>query len=185
MLGDDVYYNHSEIVSKRGVGNNNTASKTSFRWHQDSGYISTQHIPYISCWCAVTEMTATNGAMFMLPIERNPLDDENHKIIWSEKPRPGVTVEFPAYEHRKDANSSDLDGYFRSDPGVEILCPAGSILVFSSLTLHCSSANRSNSLRSAVNMQFSPVKNENAFRYEAVPFVVNSQTTKEAKQWQQ
>lgn len=31
----------------------------------------------------------------------------------------------------------------------------------------------------------SPVRNENAFRYENVPFFINFETTNEAKEWQQ
>jgi ectoine hydroxylase-related dioxygenase (phytanoyl-CoA dioxygenase family) len=188
VLGDTVYYTHSEIVVKRGQNDNNTGAITSFGWHQDSGYVPYQHTPYLSCWCALTEMTETNGTISVLPIERNPPDDENHKVNWCDKPRPSATTKFPCYQHRKDDKSPDLIGYFGSDPGVEVLCPVGSIVVFSSLTLHCSSSNRSNELRSAYNVQYAPVplmsEDQQSFRHKADPFIVKSETADEVKKWQ-
>jgi len=188
VLGDTVYYTHSEIVVKRGQNDNNTGAITSFGWHQDSGYVPYQHTPYLSCWCALTEMTETNGTISVLPIQRNPSNDENHKVNWCDKPRPSTTTEFPCYQHRKDDESPDLIGYFGSDPGVEVLCPVGSIVVFSSLTLHCSSSNRSNELRSAYNVQYAPVplmsEDQQSFRHKADPFIVKSETADEIKKWQ-
>ncbi len=189
VLGDTVYYTHSEIVVKRGQGDEDNTARTAFGWHQDSGYVPYQHTPYLSCWCALTEMTATNGTISVLPIERNPPADENHKVNWSDKPRPAATTKFPCYQHREDDTSPDLIGYFGSDSGVEVLCPVGSIVVFSSLTLHCSSPNRSNALRSAYNVQYAPVplmsEDCQSFRHKADPFIVNSETAHEIRKWQQ
>ena len=188
MLGDTVYYTHSEIVVKRGKENENSAERTTFGWHQDSGYVPYQHTPYLSCWCALTEMTSTNGTISVLPIERNPPNDEVHKVNWSDKPRPGANGEFPCYQHRNDEKSADMIGYFGNDRGVEVVCPIGSIVVFSSLTLHCSSSNRSNALRSAYNVQYAPVplmsEDQQTFRHKADPFILNGQTENNVKKWQ-
>lgn len=189
VLGETVYYTHSEIVVKRGQGESQTSARTDFGWHQDSGYIPYQHTPYLSCWCALTEMTMKNGTLSVLPIERNPLADLDHKICWYDKPRPSTSVSFPCYEHKRDKDSPDMIGYFGSDPGIEVLCPAGSIVVFSSLTLHRSSSNRTHALRSAYNIQYSsvPLRNEDgqSLRHKADPFIWESTLTETAKQWQQ
>ncbi|UJR29462.1 hypothetical protein I4U23_010674 [Adineta vaga] len=178
VLGETVYYTHSEIVVKRGQEGKINPERTTFAWHQDSGYVPYQHTPYLSCWCALTEMTSTNGTISVLPIEQNPLEDENHHINWSDKPRPSTEVKFPCYQHRKDESSPDLIGYFGSDPGIEVTCPIGSIVVFSSLTLHCSSSNRSNALRSAYNVQYASVplmsEDNQSFRHKADPFIIQS-----------
>lgn len=134
-------------------------------------------------------MTTTNGTISVLPIERNPTEDKIHKVNWSDKPRPAASTKFSCYQHRKDDQSPDLIGYFGSDPGVEVVCPVGSIVVFSSLTLHCSSSNRSNTLRSAYNVQYAPVplmsEDTQSFRHKADPFIVKSETAHDIKKWQQ
>jgi len=189
VLGDTAYYTHSEIVVKRGQGNQDITAKTAFSWHQDSGYVPYQHTPYLSCWCALNEMTETNGTISVLPIERNPSEDENHKVNWYDKPRPSANIKFPCYQHKEDDKSPDLIGYFGRDPGDEVLCPVGSIVVFSSLTLHCSSSNRSDTLRSAYNVQYAPVplmnEDQQSFRHKADPFIVESKTADEVRKWQQ
>ncbi|CAF1509938.1 unnamed protein product [Rotaria sordida] len=188
VLGENVYYTHSEIVVKRGQGKNDSSKRTAFAWHQDSGYVPYEHTPYLSCWCALTEMTSNNGTISVLPAERNPSADENHKIRWFGKARPSSETKFPSYAHRPDDSSPDLLGYFGNDPGVEVVCPAGSIVVFSSLTLHCSSPNRSDSLRSAYNVQYAPVplmsEDQKSFRHKADPFIIQSKTDEELKKWQ-
>jgi ectoine hydroxylase-related dioxygenase (phytanoyl-CoA dioxygenase family) len=189
VLGGTVHYTHSEIVVKRGEQDKGSTGRTAFGWHQDSGYIPYQHTPYLSCWCALSEMTTTNGTLSVLPIERNPPTDENHQVNWYAKPRPLATTQFPCYQHRKDGDSPDLVGYFGSDPGVEVLCPAGSIVVFSTLTLHCSSPNRSDTLRSAVNIQYAavPLMNEDqqSLRHKADPFIIQFETNEHVRKWQE
>ncbi|CAF3735669.1 unnamed protein product [Rotaria sp. Silwood1] len=188
VLGENVYYTHSEIVVKRGQGKNDSSRRTAFAWHQDSGYVPYEHTPYLSCWCALTEMTSNNGTISVLSAERNPSADEHHKIRWFGKARPSCETKFPSYEHRPDDSSPDLLGYFGNDPGVEVVCPAGSIVVFSSLTLHSSSPNRSDFLRSAYNVQYAPVplmsEDQKSFRHKADPFIIQSKTNEELKKWQ-
>ena len=189
MLGDTVYYTHSHVVVKRGEGGKDIAARSAFAWHQDSGYVPYQHVPYISCWCALTEMTTTSGTISVLPAERYPPADENHKINWCAKPRPAATAEFPCYQHWKEEKSSDLVGYSGSDQGVEVLCPVGSIVVFSSLTLHRSAPNRSNAFRTAFLGQYAPAplmsEDQQSFRHKADPFIIKAETIPELRKWQE
>ena len=134
-------------------------------------------------------MTEETGTVVILPTDRNPPEDDQHRIRFKANTRPNATEHWPAYDHgKKDQSQADLHGYFGSDPGVKILCPAGSIVVFSSLTLHSSLPNRSNALRSALNVQYAstPLMSEDgqSFRHKADPFVVNGKTVEDIKEWQ-
>ena len=39
-------------------------------WHQDSGYVGFPHRPYLTCWCALDDMSEENGTVYILPYER-------------------------------------------------------------------------------------------------------------------
>jgi ectoine hydroxylase-related dioxygenase (phytanoyl-CoA dioxygenase family) len=176
MLGDNAYYTHSEIVVKLG---NQTPGTTQFGWHQDSGYIPYQHTPYLSLWCALDEMTTKNGTVAMLPFDRMPVDG-----VWSAFPRPGGKRMVPYIQHSAVGNTAEKIGYFDKDPGDLIVCPVGSITVFSSLTFHASSDNTTSAPRRAINIQFSPVplmmEDGKSLRHKAIPFIINGQITQEA-----
>ena len=47
-------------------------------------------------------------------------------------------------------------GYFGDAEGVQAIVPAGTLVVFSSLVFHCSSPNRTSSMRRAYVTQYSP-----------------------------
>ena len=106
-------------------------------WHQDSGYLDATipHPPYLTCWCALDDMSEENGTVYVLP-----------------QSRLGIRARV---EHQKDADLNDLVGYFGSDPGDPILCRAGSIALFSSHTFHRSGWNRSPRLRRVYLIQYS------------------------------
>lgn len=187
-MGETVYYTHSGIVVKHGQSDNDTSFRTAVAWHQDSDYIPYQHIPYLSCWCVLSDMTTKNGTSCVLPIERNPLEDECLFVKWWGKPRPMVDIEFPCYEHRRQGNDPDMIGYCGSDPGDEVICLIGSFVVFSSLISHRSSSNRTNEIRSAYNIQFSAVPlssvDDQSLRNKADPFIIGSQTIDDVKRRQ-
>ena len=107
-----------------------------FAWHQDSAYVPVPHDSYVTIWCALDDMTAANGALRVLPYSR------------------AGTKEL--VEHQPIDGGPALCGYFGSDPGDLVPCPAGSIVVFSSTMLHCSDANTTDSVRRAYVVQFSP-----------------------------
>ena len=93
----------------------------SFAWHQDSAYVGFDHKPYLTLWMALDDATVENGAVFVL--RRNLNQDQS--IV----------------EHRWDEEGKELVGYDGEDPGEPVLVPAGSVVAFSSVTLHRSSAN--------------------------------------------
>ena len=107
-----------------------------FSWHQDSGYVRIPHKPYVSCWCALDDMTESNGTIYVLPYSR-----------------AGTTTKI---EHVKDEKTNDLIGYHGDDPGEPVLVPAGSIAVFSSTCFHRSGVNTSPKQRRVYLAQYSP-----------------------------
>jgi ectoine hydroxylase-related dioxygenase (phytanoyl-CoA dioxygenase family) len=128
-LGDDVYLFNEQFVIK-------AAEKgMKFAWHQDSGYVGYTHREYLSCWCALDDMTVENGTVYMLPYARAGVRD---------------TV-----EHRTDAVTNDRVGYFGDDPGEPVICPAGSIAVFSSNCFHRSGTNTTSKMRRVYLAQYS------------------------------
>ena len=107
-----------------------------FSWHQDSGYVNyPNHKPYLSCWCALDDMSESNGTLHLLPFSRSGI-------------RSYV-------QHITDKNSNDKVGYFGSDPGLIIEMEAGSIVAFTSLNFHASGTNSTDKLRRAYVVQYS------------------------------
>ncbi len=130
-LGETVYLFHEQYVVKAPeVG-------TKFAWHQDSGYIGHYHTPYLSCWCALDDMSLENGTIFVLPYER-----------------AGMTPD-DLFDHTVEATSNDKVGYRGDDPGIPAIVPAGSVVVFSSRTFHRSGPNTSPRMRRSYLTQYS------------------------------
>ena len=134
-----------------------------FSWHQDSGYVKTPHKPYVSCWCALDDMTEENGTVYMLPYKR-----------------AGTKVRV---EHVKDEKTNDMVGYQGPDPGEPVICPAGSIAVFSSTCFHRSGSNRTDKPRRVYLAQYSPeaILKEGKAIICAEPFLENGRRVREAK----
>jgi ectoine hydroxylase-related dioxygenase (phytanoyl-CoA dioxygenase family) len=129
-IGDTAYLFWEQYVVKGAGGG------TKFSWHQDSGYVGyPDHKPYLTCWCALDDMTEENGTVRVLPF-----------------PRLGIRT---WVQHVKEEGSNDEVGYFGSDPGIPAIVPAGSIVLFSSVTFHASSANTSGRMRRAYLAQYS------------------------------
>ena len=117
-LGEDAFLFHEQYVVKFAeVG-------TKFGWHQDSGYVGHYHRPYLSCWCALDEMSIENGTVSVLPYSAIGMTPDELYTITKSK-----------------AGSNDKIGYQGDNPGVPALVPAGSIVVFSSRTFHRSGPN--------------------------------------------
>ncbi len=115
LLGDDVYLVFEQYVVK-------SAEKGgSFAWHQDSGYVDYPHKPYLTCWCPLDDVSEENGTVYVLPYERAGTRDK--------------------VEHWKSETEWDLIGYDGPDPGDAVICPAGSIVCFTSTVFHRSGAN--------------------------------------------
>ena len=154
FLGPDAYLFVEQWVVK-GV-----EQGMKFAWHQDSGYVKfidppNVHKPYLTCWCALDDMSPENGTISVLP--HDVVGTRNHVL-----------------DHVREEGTNDLVGYHGDEPGVAISVPRGSIVVFSSTSLHRSSANNTNRRRRAYLAQYSsePLFNSTGKLWsQAVPFV--------------
>ena len=116
-LGESAYlFNEQYVVKAAEKG-------LKFGWHQDSGFVGYPHRPYLSCWCALDEVSVENGTVNLLPYSRAGARE--------------------LVEHLKDEETSDMVGYFGDDPGEPVVVDAGSIACFSSVCFHRSGATRS------------------------------------------
>lgn len=124
-----LLFNEQFVVKGAGKG-------ASFAWHQDGAYVGFDHAPYLTVWIALDDATEENGCVYLIP--RNLHD------------RPNLDP----HEWREDDN--ELNGYSGEDQGIPMVCGAGSIVAFSSLTLHRSGPNVTDKPRRAYVCQYSP-----------------------------
>ena len=100
-------------------------------------------------------MTEENGTAYVLPFSR-----------------VGIRT---LVEHVRDPETGDKIGYFGEQPGVPAIVPAGSLVVFSSVTFHRSGANTTDRMRRAYVTQYSaePIRRpgEESPMHLAVPFL--------------
>jgi ectoine hydroxylase-related dioxygenase (phytanoyl-CoA dioxygenase family) len=135
VLGPDAYLFNEQFVVKMGEG------ESEFSWHQDSGYLAKNlpgyDRPYLTCWCALDDVSEANGTIHVLPF-----------------PRAGGRG---LVDHDVDAASNDHIGYSGSDAGDAVEVSAGSIVVFSSMLLHRSGANHTPRPRRSYVVQYTDV----------------------------
>ena len=135
LLGNECMLFNEQFVVK------GPQSGASFAWHQDSAYVGHDHEPYVSVWIALDDTTIENGCLFVMDRD---LDREGHvdRHVWIE-------------------DSRELNGYDGDDPGKSVVCPAGEMVAFSSLTLHRSGPNSTGDARRAYLAQYSasPIRN--------------------------
>ncbi|MDE0112101.1 MAG: phytanoyl-CoA dioxygenase family protein [Albidovulum sp.] len=129
LLQPECYLFNEQFVVK-GAGDG-----ASFAWHQDGAYVGFDHQPYISVWIALDDANEENGCLRIIP-----RDLESRGYI---------------DRHRWSEESRELCGYDGEDSGVPVTCAAGAVVLFSSLTLHCSGRNATPNLRRAFLAQYS------------------------------
>ena len=155
-LGDNVYLFNEQYVVKAAD------TDTKFAWHQDSGYIGHYHKAYLSCWCALDDMSIENGTIYVLPYSRDGRNTSDELIT-----------------HVVEEGSNDKVGYHGNDPGDPAIVPAGSIVVFSSRTFHRSGANMTDQYRRSYLAQYSsePIMNKDNSKIwaRAEPVVINGE----------
>ena len=154
-LGETVYLFNEQYVVKaaeRGM---------KFGWHQDSGFIDYPHVPYLTCWIALDDVTEVNGTVYLLPYSRAG----TREVV----------------RHVREEDTHDRIGYVGNDPGDPVIAPAGSIACFSSTVLHRSGANTSDQVRRVYLAQYSaePILTADGSRprHLAHPLVVNGRRT--------
>ncbi len=130
-VGDEAYLYWEQYVVK-------AAEKgMKFSWHQDSAFGQiAPHRSYVSLWCALDDMSDANGTTYILPYSRAGSRD--------------------IAPHVKEEGTNDLIGYHGDDPGDIVVVPAGSLAVFSSVTLHRSGVNTTDRMRRVFLAQYSP-----------------------------
>jgi phytanoyl-CoA hydroxylase len=126
LIGPDVRLYWDQAVYKK------PGAESPFPWHQDNGYAFVEPQQYLTCWVALTDATEENGCPWVVP--------GLHRL--------GTL----AHEY------SDIGFVCLREPpdAVPVPAPAGSIVVFSSLTPHSTGANRTNAVRKAYIVQFAP-----------------------------
>jgi hypothetical protein len=134
-VGPDAQLFHEQWVVK------GAEQGMKFSWHQDSGYVKKSdpaaiHKPYVTCWCALDDVSEENGTVYILPHSRAGTRD----VI---------------LDHVKEAGSNDLVGYTGPDPGDPLVVPAGTIVAFDSFVLHRSGPNNTDRMRRVYLPQYS------------------------------
>jgi len=149
-IGDTAYLFWEQFVVK-GTDKKGAA----FGWHQDSGYCDGPHKPYVNCWVPLDDVSEENGTVYLLPY--------------------GLAGTRERIEHRVMENG-DREGYFGPEPGIPAVCPAGSVVVFSSTVFHRSGANQTDRMRRAYALQYSPepvLEPDGSLKGLAEPFLVD------------
>jgi len=123
-IGDTAYFFFDQYVVKGAEGG------LAFSWHQDSGYVvgnggPADHAPYLTCWCPLDDATRDNGTVRVVP--------GSHLR--------GVVP------HVRRAGSNDLAVEVDEADSIAIEVPAGSVVAFSSRTLHATGPNRTDKRR--------------------------------------
>lgn len=132
-LGDTAYFFFDQYVVKLAEAG------LPFSWHQDSGYVvgnggPADHAPYLTCWCPLDDATIDNGTVRVVPGSHCD----------------GIAP------HERRAGSNDLAVMVDEADAVAIEVPAGSVVAFSSLTLHATGANRTDRPRRVYLAQYTP-----------------------------
>ncbi len=128
-LGAEPFLFNEQFVVK-GAGNG-----ASFAWHQDSAYVGFDHLPYVTVWMALDDTTEANGCVYLLPRD--------------------IDAQSGIDPHEWQDDTNELNGYFGDETGTPMECGAGSVVAFSSVTLHRSGPNTTDAPRRAYIAQYS------------------------------
>jgi ectoine hydroxylase-related dioxygenase (phytanoyl-CoA dioxygenase family) len=130
VLGDRAFLFNEQFVVK------GPRTGASFAWHQDGAYVGFAHRPYVTVWIALDDATEANGCVYVLPRDL----DRDQTIV----------------PHRWDEAGKEKVGYDGPENGVAAILRAGSLVIFSSTTLHRSGPNTTAHARRAYLCQYSP-----------------------------
>jgi ectoine hydroxylase-related dioxygenase (phytanoyl-CoA dioxygenase family) len=126
LIGPDVRLYWDQAVFKR------PEKPKPFPWHQDNGYTFVEPQEYLTCWVALTDATEANGCPWVVP-GLHQMGTLRHWL---------TGLGFQCLQ--------DPDG------ATPVPVRAGSIVVFSSLTPHCTGPNLTDTVRETYIVQFAP-----------------------------
>jgi len=126
LLGPDVRLYWDQAVYKK------PGTGSPFPWHQDNGYTFVRPQQYLTCWIALTDVTEDNGCPWVVP-------GLHRQGTLAHRP---TELGFVCLDDAPDA--------------VPVPARAGSVVVFSSLTPHCTGPNRTDDVRKAYIVQYAP-----------------------------
>jgi ectoine hydroxylase-related dioxygenase (phytanoyl-CoA dioxygenase family) len=126
LIGPDVRLYWDQAVYKK------PATAASFPWHQDNGYAFVEPQQYLTCWIALTDATEENGCPWVVP--------GLHKM--------GTL--------RHEATETGLVCFENAEGALPVPVAAGGIVVFSSLTPHCTGPNQTDEVRKSYIVQYAP-----------------------------
>ncbi|MDZ4828519.1 MAG: phytanoyl-CoA dioxygenase family protein [Actinomycetota bacterium] len=126
LIGPDVRLYWEQAVYKQ------PQSAEPVLWHQDNGYTFVEPQAYLTCWVALTDATPENGCVAVMPgVHRHGTLRHVHTDIGEEC-------------------------WGDHDTAVLVPVTAGSIVVFTSLTPHCTARNLTDDVRKAYIVQYAP-----------------------------
>ena len=126
LIGPDVRLYWDQAVYKK------PGTDAPFPWHQDNGYAYVEPQQYLTCWIALSEATEDNGCPWVVP---------------------GIHRTGTMRHHLTETGLVCLD-----NPSDAIPVPVGKggMVVFSSLTPHCTGPNWTADVRKAYIVQYAP-----------------------------
>jgi ectoine hydroxylase-related dioxygenase (phytanoyl-CoA dioxygenase family) len=126
LLGPSVRLYWEQSVYKK------PQNSMAFPWHQDNGKTFVAPQQYITCWVALTDATEENGCPMMAP---------------------GLHLQGTFRHWQSELGWTCFDGPTDVMP---VPLPAGSVAVFSSVTVHMTLPNRTDGTRKAYVVQYAP-----------------------------
>ena len=126
LIGGDVRLYWDQAVYKKGD------TQEDFPWHQDNGYTFVNPQAYLTCWIPLTDTDESNGCPWVIP--------KLHKM---------GTLKHDVTELGYKIKLDDSDA-------IPVPAKAGDIVVFSSLTPHCTGPNKTDSTRKSYILQYAP-----------------------------
>ena len=102
LLGPNVCFTHQQFIIKHP----DARGRTDIPWHQDSGYVkwydpTTNHKPYVTCWCTLDAVNEENGTVYILPHSRagtrGKLIDPRDKTAGVKNRWAAVPAKWPRY----------------------------------------------------------------------------------------
>jgi ectoine hydroxylase-related dioxygenase (phytanoyl-CoA dioxygenase family) len=125
LLGSDVVLYWDQAAYKK------PEQPRRFPWHQDTGFVFVEPQAYVTCWLALTDTTAENGCVHVVP-GLHRLGTIRHRYV--------DPLGFECFEDHPGAVCVELS--------------AGSMVVFSSLTPHMTPPNVTGAVRKSYILQY-------------------------------